>query len=293
MRITTSMMIGVTLANISTNQNRLAELQDRITSGQKLRRPQDDPVAVAQAMSVKADLKRVAQYRRNLLMAGGWLNATETALQQVTSLVQRARELAVTASNGALPPQQRGTIAAEVKQLFASAVDLGNSKQGNRYVFGGFGVLDKPFQVAGNPAGYSYLGDSGEIRVEVTPNTTVTVNTPGTRVFPVVLQAMKDLQTALENSDVPGIGLATSALDSALDSSLGELAAIGAKSSSVDTADQRAQDVNIDKQQQLSNLADTDMAEALLQFNTQQAVYQASLKTAGQAIQPSLLDYLK
>ena len=40
-------MIGTTLNNIAANQARMQELQDQITSGRKVRKPSDDPVAAA------------------------------------------------------------------------------------------------------------------------------------------------------------------------------------------------------------------------------------------------------
>jgi flagellar hook-associated protein 3 FlgL len=43
----------------------------------------------------------------------------------------------------------------------------------------------------------------------------------------------------------------------------------------------------------LSETKDTDMAQALTSFSMAQNVYQASLKAGAQALQPSLLDYLR
>jgi flagellin-like hook-associated protein FlgL len=42
-----------------------------------------------------------------------------------------------------------------------------------------------------------------------------------------------------------------------------------------------------------SKIADTDYADALSKFTVQENVYKASLQVGGQALQPSLLDYLK
>lgn len=293
MRVTQGMMISTTLSNIANNQARLQELQDQITSGRKVRKPSDDPVAASRALAASASIEQTAQYRRNLQSSSTWLKATDTALQQVTDVLQRARELAVSGANQNFSSQQRQAMGAEVAQLFNSMIDLGNSKSGGRYIFAGHQVQTQPFRQSSGPDGYSYQGDTGEVQVEIGPNNPLTLNMPGTRGFPQALQALHSLTNALNSSDLAGIQNSMSALDTALDGNLGELASVGAKSNRVDATDQRAQDTAIDQTAELSSAVDIDITDSLLNFNTMQTVYQASLKAAGQAIQPSLLDYLK
>jgi flagellar hook-associated protein 3 FlgL len=43
----------------------------------------------------------------------------------------------------------------------------------------------------------------------------------------------------------------------------------------------------------LSDVKDVDMAQAITNFSMAQTTYQASLKASAQAMQPSLLDYLR
>jgi flagellar hook-associated protein 3 FlgL len=293
MRITQSMLISSTLNNIALNQQRLDELQTQITSGRKISQPSDDPIGVARALTINGDIRRLEQYKRNSLAGAGWLHGTETALQQVTTVLQRARELAISGGTDTMSPLQRGSIAAEVTQLFNTLLDLSNAKQGGRYLFAGHAVLTKPFAAAPTPAGYTYQGDIGQLEIELGPNTTVAINTPGPKVFASALTAVKTLETALAASNISGIQGAIDAIDSALDNNLGELAAIGAKTARVMSSADRSSDLNVDKQAELSSVMDMDMADALMHLNSRQAVYQASLKAASQAIQPSLLDYLK
>jgi len=293
MRVTEGMMISTTLNNIAANQSRLEELQNQITSGRKARRPSDDPVAVARAVGLNTDLRQLDQYRRNIDSATGWLNDTETALRQVTDALQRARELAVTGSNTTYTPAQRQAMGTEVSQLFNTLIDVGNAKHAGRFIFSGFNVLTQPFQPASNADGFVYQGDMGQLNVEMAPNTMMALNTPGNRTFPQALQALRQLTQALNTSDLSSVQHGVAMIDTALDANLGELATVGSKVNRASATDQRAQDVSVNKQSELSKVIDVDMSQALLQFSTSQAVYQASLKAAGQALSPSLLDYLK
>jgi len=82
-------------------------------------------------------------------------------------------------------------------------------------------------------------------------------------------------------------------LDTALDSVNMARAQIGAKTNRLEFVNQRQQSVSVNLTGLLSNVKDVDMAEALTNFSMAQNVYQASLKAGAQAMQPSLLDYLK
>lgn len=293
MRITQGMVTSTLLENISNNQRQLEESQNRIASGKRVRRPADDPVAVSQALDLKGEIREMEQYRRNIAGARSWLQATEVAMNDLGLVVQRARELALAAGNDALSSAQRANIAAETQQLFEGLLDLGNTKHGGRFLFAGFQVATKPFQPAANPQGYVYLGDGGQIRQEVEPNTATVVNTPGNVLFASGLSAIKALLDGLTASNGTQIRASVSSLDSAMDEVLAQRAGVGAKEERLVAADERLQDMLVETQRQLSGAVDADMAQAVVELTTRQTVYDASLRAGAHAMQPSLLDYLR
>ena len=54
----------------------------------------------------------------------------------------------------------------------------------------------------------------------------------------------------------------------------------------------RLQQLEESTTQLLSNTEDADMAQTMVDFSQQQAVYQAALKAGAEIIQPSLMDFL-
>jgi flagellar hook-associated protein 3 FlgL len=68
---------------------------------------------------------------------------------------------------------------------------------------------------------------------------------------------------------------------------------LGSKVNRIQLLQQQQQKDQVSLSGQLSDIKDTDMAQAITDFSMAQATYQASLKAAAQALQPSLLDYLK
>ena len=66
----------------------------------------------------------------------------------------------------------------------------------------------------------------------------------------------------------------------------------GASQNRLQTAGTRLQELEQTATQLLSNVEDADMAKTMVDFSTQQAVYQSALRAGAQIIQPSLMDFL-
>jgi flagellar hook-associated protein 3 FlgL len=82
-------------------------------------------------------------------------------------------------------------------------------------------------------------------------------------------------------------------LDGAIDAINVARSGVGAKMNRLETLQGQQQSVNLNLTGLLSQVKDVDMAQAITAFSMAQTVYQASLKSASQAMQPSLLDFLK
>jgi flagellar hook-associated protein 3 FlgL len=83
-----------------------------------------------------------------------------------------------------------------------------------------------------------------------------------------------------------------SSLDVALDAINVSRAGVGAKMNRLETLHGQQTAINTNLQGLLSQVKDVDMASAITSFTMAQTVYQASLKSAAQGLQPSLLDFL-
>ncbi len=97
--------------------------------------------------------------------------------------------------------------------------------------------------------------------------------------------AMAQLSTTLEGS--------LQQIDQASDHMLGVRGQVGARLSSLDTADAAREDVGIDIAASLSDLQDLDYAEALARMNQQLVGLQAAQLSYSQIAQLSLFNYLK
>ena len=295
MRITQNMMSGSVLNDLENAANQLNLTQQRISSGKQIQQPSDDPFGTSMALQYSGDLAQNTQYQSNVNDAQGWQSTVDTALGNVNDIVLRARDLVVQGASDTSGPSARSDIAGEIDQLIDSLKTEANTQYSGRYVFAGTQTLTQPYQVGSSND--SYAGNTGTVTREIGQGVQIAVNTPGSTIFgngssgliATLRQISTDLRanngTALQNGDL-------TALDNASTTVSSQQATVGALSNRLDSATSRLQQLQQATTQQLSNVQDADMAQTLIQFSTQQAVYQAALKSGAQIIQPSLMDFL-
>ncbi len=94
-----------------------------------------------------------------------------------------------------------------------------------------------------------------------------------------------------ENRRLATVALIENAIAN-LDTTLGGLGVIGARTNQIETAIARSADDVLTITEQLPSLEDVDIAEAVMDLELQQTAYEASLAAFAQSSQTSLLDFL-
>jgi flagellar hook-associated protein 3 FlgL len=170
--------------------NRLQELnsnlnstQQQISTGKRVNKPSDDPVAAARILKLDQELSRVSTYERNVDLADNRLSQEENALASSVDVLQRIRELTVQAGNGSLSPNDRRSISSEVKERLGQLANIGNTRDASgEYIFSGFQGSVQAFQQDG--AGkYVYQGDEGQRVLEIDDGVTVPISDNGKGIF--------------------------------------------------------------------------------------------------------------
>jgi flagellar hook-associated protein 3 FlgL len=293
MRITQQMLADTTINNLRNNVSRMQDLENALTTGQRNSRPSDDPPAVARTLTYNSNIAAGDSYLSTIDSSLSWLNSTDDALSEGGDLLQRARELAVEGANGTLNQQDMANIASEIGQILSQMVVTGNSSLRGQRLFAGDKINADPFAQAANPAGFTYTGDNAQMQREYDLNARITINTDGQATFGPAITALTNLQAHLNSGNGAAVSGDLASLDTALDTVLSARAAVGAKMNRLTTAQDRQNLLQTNLAGLRSKIADTDYADALSKFTVQENVYKASLQVGGQALQPSLLDYLK
>lgn len=183
MRISTQQLFNRGLESIQDVTAQQQKTQLQLSTGKKILTPADDPVASTRILELNQELEINTQFQRNVELAEGHLNLQDDLLGSINSVVQRVRELMITAGNGALGKTDLSAISAEVKERLDQLSGLLNSQDASgEFLFSGFQGGTQPFQKNISGA-YVYKGDEGRRFVQVEPNVTIASTQNGKQIF--------------------------------------------------------------------------------------------------------------
>src|SRR5712692_2801951 len=215
MRITNQMQLDTVINAFQLSQQALEVAERKVTTGHNISQPSDDPFAASQAILFRQRIGVNGQLQRNLDMAKGWLDATDSSLNSMDVILQRARQLSLQLANDTYTDTDRQNAAKEVHQLLLQAVDVANSRFGGQYVFGGTKTTVQPFihdgsEQSPNLSGGSrppvvYNGDTGRITRQTDQAAQLQVNVSGDHLKN-VFDDLAQLEYDLNNSPVRSSG---------------------------------------------------------------------------------------
>lgn len=309
MRITNSMMITRTMRNQNTNLEKMNKWNHDLSTLTNLHKPSDDPIRVSRTLRLESDISMSIQYKDNIESAKSWLEKTESAFNEINSVYQSIRELAVQGANGVLKGEDTQKIAQEIKELKNHLIQIGNDTYLGRHIFTGYQTDKKllnddgSYNAGANPGEIDFATLKDEIiQYKVGDSQHIDVNITGDRVFgspvgsgnkPQLFADIDDLLTALDKGNHEDASASIAKMDEQLKVLLQVRGEVGAKVNMIDVMSERMSDVNLNLKDLLSKTRDTDVAETQIQLVTAEAVYRASLAVTARIIQPTLVDFLR
>ena len=292
MRVTQSMLTNNMLSNLSNSYEKMAKLQEQVSSQKKFSKPSDNPVAAMMGMGYRTNLNQIGQYQSNIAEATNWIDSTDDAISEAVSAMQRIRELTVQASNGTYEGEQLKNVAEEIKQLKEHLITLGDTQIGGKYIFNGQDTNVRPSSVKDGNGNTVY--GTGDINLEVFSGISLKINTDGSKVFGDALAAGGSIdQTidALENGgDVSGT---LAGFDATVNTFLGMQAQVGARQNRIELMTDRLKQQEVFATEILSKNEDVDIEKAIMDLTTQESIHSAALSIGAKIMQPSLLDFLR
>lgn len=138
MRISTPQINYNGIEGFRKHTEELYNIQEKLSSGQRVNRPGDDPVAAARIYVIDKSIKQLDQWNANGLYAQGKLELEDTVLTNFTDVMQRIRELTIYGMNDTQNVNGRQAIAAEMRGLLENLKALANTQDSNgEYIFAG------------------------------------------------------------------------------------------------------------------------------------------------------------
>ena len=110
--------------NLFNTSMALSKSMEKLSSGLRINRAADDAAGLAISEGMRAQIRGTAQASRNAQDGISLVQTAEGALNEMHSILQRVRELAIQWSNGTLSTGDQAKISAEVAQLTAELVRI-------------------------------------------------------------------------------------------------------------------------------------------------------------------------
>ena len=233
--------------------NNAAKSMERLSSGYRINRAADDAAGLAISERMRAQINGVDQANRNAQDGISMVQTAEGSLDEVHSMLQRVRELAVQFKNGSLSDNDRNAIQTEVNQLASEIERIGSSAKFN---------------------GISLLSGSGSVtfQVGVNDNDSITVST-------ISLGSTVGSFSTLSGAN------AISAIDAAITAVSSARATFGAVQNRLEhslTANSVYRENLVSAE---SRIRDVDMAAEMVEFTKNQILSQAGTSMLAQANQ--------
>jgi flagellin len=239
--------------NLSQTEGKLATSMERLSSGFRINRAADDAAGLAISERLRGQINGLDQAQRNAQDAVSLVQTAEGSLNEVHSMLQRVRELAVQYQNGTLSTSDKSAIVAEAGQLQSEIARIGTGAD-----FNGIKLLD---------------GTGGTISFQVGANDGDVIS----------------VATTALTSQVGTIDISTAGSISAIDAAISNVSTMRGKFGAVQNRLEHTLNNLATYQENLmaseSRIRDVDMASEMVEFSKNNILQQAGTSMLAQANQ--------
>ena len=261
LRVNTNVVSMNAQRNLSRVTDALAGNYRRLSTGLRISTAADDAAGLAISERLRSQVRSLEQAKRNANDGISFVQTAEGALNEVSSILTRLRELAIQSSNGSVSNQDKETLDGEFQSLVSEVDRIGRSTE-----FNGIKLLD---------------GSSTSVSFQVGFGTTSGIDT-----LAVTLSAALGSTLSLNSLDIGSGGAFTTAItniDAAINTVSGLRGTLGAVQNRLgSTINNLAIQVeNLSAAE--SRIRDVDVAYETAQLTRNSILQQASISILSQA----------
>ena len=129
--INTNMAANIASNALTRNERTMGQTMERLSTGLRINSAKDDAAGLAISSKMTSQIRGLNQAVRNANDAIGMIQVEEGAMKEVSSILQRMRELAVQAISDSNTSADRSALDKEFTQLASEVQRIGNNTQWN------------------------------------------------------------------------------------------------------------------------------------------------------------------
>ncbi len=274
LRINTNIASVNAQRNLFNTTNSLQRSMEKLSSGLRINRAGDDAAGLAISEALKSDIRALEQASRNAADGISMLQTAEGALDEVSNIIVRLRELAEQSASETIGSDERGYLDGEFQALLAEITRISDTTEfnGKTMLDGTAGTLDVQVGIGTTSASQVSLDLSTDMDAAGLGLTASTVNIAGTD-NTAALSAITQIVAA--TGTISGKRADFGAVQNRLEATIRN---IGMSTENLKAANSRIRDV--------------DIAAETSNFTSLQILQQAGVSVLAQANQASQLGIL-
>lgn len=249
--------------------------QSQVSTGKRTQRASDDPVATSRIAELNRAQANDSARGRNISLGIALASQADGELRNVSSLVARAQELAISGSSTGLSPDTRVTIALELRAI-ADEIDAASAVK--------------------SPTGEALFPNSTANAIRFDDNVAFAPVPSRQDIFETggvaISQIMRDAATAIEVGDIAATGASLTAIGDSVNYVATAQAEIGINAARLDRIQDQAAQRAITVTEERSKLEDTDLTTAIAELNGMTLTLEAAQAAFARINRRTLMDFL-
>jgi flagellin len=250
LRINTNVDAQAAHRYLTKTSDQVSKSMERLSSGLRINKAADDAAGLGISEKMRSQIRGLAQSQRNIQDGVSMVQTAEGNLDEVHSILQRVRELAVQYKNGSLSTAGKGAIQSEVDALSSEITRIQGAAQFN---------------------GINLLGSAAAVTFQVGANDGQTIAITFSSVTVSSYSNLATLTLGAIDADVDAVSAARSGFGAVQNRLEHALAVTGSYQENLTSAESRIRDV--------------DMAEEMVALTKNQILQQAGTAMLAQANQ--------
>jgi len=273
--VNTNIAASISQAALAKNERALDSAMEQLSTGKKINSASDNAAGLAISTRMTSQIRGMDQAVKNAHDAVSMISTGEGALEEMTAMLQRIRELAIQAGTGTTDSSDRNYLNSEMRELLKEIDRIAENTQWN-----GREILNGAAGGAGS--------DSVSFQVGMNASQTVTVS------FGDFTDAAGKTMNSLAGFSLDAVTIASAlnkasqvliAADIAIEAVSTQRAAFGAATNRLIHAVDNLTNVVVNAESTRSRILDTDYAEATSDLARTQIIQQAGTAMLAQANQ--------
>lgn len=178
MRVTNNMNAYNSLTSVQSGMNTFYKINQQLNSGYQISNSYEGANTYIDSARLEYEIQTLEQVEKAASMASEMMKNTDSALEQMVSLISQFQVKVTQAVNATQSQTSREAIAKELTRIKEEIVNLANTSVNGQYLFSGSLTNTKPFDIYGN-----YFGNQEDLNIVTGDRTTNSYNIPGYDLF--------------------------------------------------------------------------------------------------------------